>query len=239
MIYPRKGGIVMDKRRAFTLIELLVVIAIIAILAAILFPVFAKAREKARQTNCLGNTKQLGLAFINYMNDWDETVPTGDWNTRAGWVYVTDHHRLSVEQGSLFPYVKSVPTYYCISDPLVDVNGLSYAMNRCLDKKSLAEVRFPSSTIMLMEESEKSALGRGLNDGIFYPYFDNDLPADRHTGGGNFTMADGRGKWMQANRLIYKSDANKAPEWAYYDPFRKQENIVTAEDLKNLRVNCP
>lgn len=63
------------KRRGFTLIELLVVIAIIAILAAILFPVFARAREKARQTSCLSNLKQLGLAVLMYAQDYDEVLP--------------------------------------------------------------------------------------------------------------------------------------------------------------------
>ncbi len=62
-------------RRGFTLIELLVVIAIIAILAAILFPVFAKAREKARQSSCLSNLKQIGLATLQYVQDYDETLP--------------------------------------------------------------------------------------------------------------------------------------------------------------------
>ncbi|GAB4455712.1 MAG: hypothetical protein OHK0029_12240 [Armatimonadaceae bacterium] len=61
--------------RAFTLIELLVVIAIIAILAAILFPVFAQAREKARQTACLSNAKQMGLGVMMYAQDYDETMP--------------------------------------------------------------------------------------------------------------------------------------------------------------------
>ena len=65
----------MKRNKGFTLIELLVVIAIIAILAAILFPVFAKAREKARQASCASNEKQLGLAIIQYVQDYDETFP--------------------------------------------------------------------------------------------------------------------------------------------------------------------
>ena len=75
-------------RRAFTLIELLVVIAIIAILAAILFPVFAKAREKARQSSCLSNTKQLALGMLQYTQDYDERLiwyvnSTYDFNNLA------------------------------------------------------------------------------------------------------------------------------------------------------------
>src|SRR2546421_763538 len=69
MAHPRKTW------RGFTLIELLVVIAIIAILAAILFPVFAQARERARQASCLSNIKQLGTALLMYVQDYDETLP--------------------------------------------------------------------------------------------------------------------------------------------------------------------
>ncbi len=72
------------KNSAFTLIELLVVIAIIAILAAILFPVFAQAREKARQTACLSNTKQLGLGIMQYVQDYDETYPLGGFSSGTG-----------------------------------------------------------------------------------------------------------------------------------------------------------
>src|SRR5262245_34867273 len=67
----------MQRRNGFTLIELLVVIAIIAILAAILFPVFAQAREKARQATCLSNLKQIGTGLMMYVQDFDEAVPAG------------------------------------------------------------------------------------------------------------------------------------------------------------------
>jgi prepilin-type N-terminal cleavage/methylation domain-containing protein/prepilin-type processing-associated H-X9-DG protein len=87
------------KRRGFTLIELLVVIAIIAILAAILFPVFAQAREKARQTSCLSNLKQIGLASMMYRQDYDELFPPGYYEKpQTQWFFTL-----------VQPYMKDVP----------------------------------------------------------------------------------------------------------------------------------
>ena len=100
-------------RNAFTLIELLVVIAIIAILAAILFPVFAQAREKARQSSCLSNTKQMGLGIMMYMQDYDETYPQAYWYTND-----TDGSAgYNQWSGMIQPYVKNVGIFVCPSDP--------------------------------------------------------------------------------------------------------------------------
>ena len=93
----------MQRRRGFTLIELLVVIAIIAILAAILFPVFAQARDKARQMACLSNTKQIALAIYQYAQDYDEVLPVYGYNAqrRGRW------------QFQIYPYTKNVAIYNC------------------------------------------------------------------------------------------------------------------------------
>ena len=129
------------KKRAFTLIELLVVIAIIAILAAILFPVFAKAREKARSASCQSNEKQLALALIQYTQDYDESWPTsGTGGGGRGWV------------GRIYPYLKSSQVINCPSDITTGMH-LSYCLNKHLSSsaQSIAALVSSSQTVMLVE----------------------------------------------------------------------------------------
>jgi prepilin-type N-terminal cleavage/methylation domain-containing protein/prepilin-type processing-associated H-X9-DG protein len=117
----RRAASTVVKGSAFTLIELLVVIAIIAILAAILFPVFTQARDKARQSSCLSNGKQLGLAFMQYVQDYDETMPEAAYNWYTdddgdGIVGYGDRNQVKWTD-LIFPYIKSTGVYSCPSDP--------------------------------------------------------------------------------------------------------------------------
>ncbi len=175
------------RARGFTLIELLVVIAIIAILAAILFPVFAQAREKARQSGCLSNVKQMALAALQYAQDYDETLPVAigglpDWS--LFWTTVELLH----------PYVNSTQITRCPSDPVGSVNlssfpGLgrySYVWNRAAfaymvpgmpagTVRTLADIPSPADTTCFFDGN---MVGMALwatarhNDGVNVSFFD-------------------------------------------------------------------
>jgi len=103
------------QKRGFTLIELLVVIAIIAILAAILFPVFSRAREQANKTACLSNMKQIGMAVQMYCQDWDETYPFLGWDM---------NDPFCTPQAKIYPYVKNLGVYDCPSADMFKLAGV-------------------------------------------------------------------------------------------------------------------
>lgn len=107
----------MKKHAGFTLIESLVVIAVLALLAALLFPVFSQAREKARQAVCLSNLKQIGAAFSTYVEEWDGDFPAGGLSSSdlSFWVI------------QLLPQLRSVPVFRCPSDP--SDSKFSYLLN--------------------------------------------------------------------------------------------------------------
>jgi prepilin-type N-terminal cleavage/methylation domain-containing protein/prepilin-type processing-associated H-X9-DG protein len=145
----------------FTLIELLVVIAIIALVAAILFPVFAQAREDGRKTQCLSNIRQIGLAVLMYSQDYDETYPFA-WSSMGAWFETVDPYiKNGVNPGDRFNYyIKGL--WHCPSDYVTA--GVSYAANALLfgggsyewnlgpwPAKTLAAVNAPSDCVLSAE----------------------------------------------------------------------------------------
>ena len=204
------------RRSGFTLIELLVVIAIIAILAAILFPVFARAREKARQTSCLSNLKQIMLATLMYTNDYDERLPT------AGSFQEGPAPRFNDSRGGWWdwpvliePYTMNRQIYTCPSYPddgATHSSGtehpyyVSYTKNTSVGGIRLAQVTRPSETVAHMDKLHSENIwtnvittSMGRRDwhwasgehatGSYVGYWHND--------GANYTHLDGHAKWYR------------------------------------------
>ena len=192
-------------RKGFTLIELLVVIAIIAILAAILFPAFARARENARRASCLSNTKQLGIAVLQYSQDYDEKLPPRYTENPITGLDTTFWFTM------VAPYIKSNQVFFCPSDSqsdsgkIVNSNNTSYGWNVTgLDSPyngagiALAAIANVSETIMMGEAPAKPTDGGNSvyiirNSGATDIY----KPAPRHLEGGNFVFVDGHSKWFK------------------------------------------
>jgi len=222
--------------KAFTLIELLVVIAIIAILAAILFPVFARARENARRTSCASNEKQQGLGLMQYAQDYDERLPISSYrNPDAFWFEMIE------------PYIKSMQIFRCPSANRTP-SGMpprSYSSNYALpgigdtaakvvissyNGLHLSQVKEPSRTWMIVESCyrnptdelyenngygfhwvrfENIAAGNGPEQGVSTNHYFNHAV---HLGGSNVAFVDGHVKWVKSgDDRNWIWDLNRAP----------------------------
>jgi prepilin-type N-terminal cleavage/methylation domain-containing protein/prepilin-type processing-associated H-X9-DG protein len=228
-------------KRGFTLIELLVVIAIIAILAAILFPVFAQAREKARQTACLSNTKQLALSQQMYIQDYDEVFPL--------WAYWTPIIKINGWKQTwvqlLQPYTKNMQVFKCPSDNNEGLNlywdtsdaqdswkACSYWQNAYITRWSgysgrssvaLPEFNFPATTVTFCEGPTNN--GQHTWTGPPHDWCGTNpicvKSETRHSGGMNSVFADSHAKW-------YKPEQ-----------FRTTKTDVITDDVANIMGLTP
>lgn len=234
-------------RSAFTLIELLVVIAIIAILAAILFPVFAQAREKARQTACLSNLKQIGTGVLMYVQDYDETYPLTIYSS-------TDfaYSRQNSWRTQIHPYLKNADVFVCPSNqdnqtltndrsvagfPDTTQFFISYNNNRWgaisvgAVPTSVADISRPADIITVLEvwdgrfNKSTAAYDGDLNydfSGHRYSHFAG------HSGMTNYVFADGHAKSMRPSATI-KDNTRRL-----WDRRPNMENIAPNTNLREL-----
>ncbi|MBQ0104621.1 MAG: DUF1559 domain-containing protein [Armatimonadetes bacterium] len=231
-------------KKGFTLIELLVVIAIIAILAAILFPVFAQAREKARQTSCLSNCKQLGTGLILYLDDYEETLPPcGGSNGfdlpqtifRSYFNGMGSFDATSWKD-SLYPYVKNINMFYCPSNKS-SKQAAGYAMNVNIAftretnswrtaPLSLAQIKETSKLVFVTDSMIYTHPDAGVinfNESwrrIFIGWGgDKTMSCCRHNGGGNVTFADGHAHYYKQDDANLTASQYDWDDYGFYAPY--------------------
>ncbi len=224
-----------SRRHAFTLVELLVVIAVIALLAAILFPVFAQAREKARQTSCLSNLRQLGTGMSMYFQDYDDRYPI---------VPCLELNGTTVLEitGQLYPYLKNCQILICPSAADKVVGAVwpcagnvplrcptNYGFNAGQDGtwslrgKSLAAIEEPVRTVMVADAWAKLQVMKGQPVGVWWVGGDKWTAdnysygiSNRHSLGANILFFDGHATWINRTAFRVQRDYKSANPDAPY-----------------------
>ena len=151
---------------------------LIMVLAALLFPVFAQARDKAREITCISNLKQIGLATMMYSQDYDERFPPGDW------------------MDSVKPYVKNEQIFHCPSvTKNLDSPSFGYAYNSHLIKASLSKISVPNRVYLIFDSTDltRNAVSPGDN-----------VASARHLGGANYAFADGHAMYLKPVEIATK-----------------------------------
>jgi prepilin-type N-terminal cleavage/methylation domain-containing protein/prepilin-type processing-associated H-X9-DG protein len=208
-------GVNMQGKRRFTLIELLVVIAIIAILASMLLPALAQAREKARAISCVNNLKQVGLGMVMYLDDNDGTYPNRDI------IWVGGPLNVPVDWGVVHAYISNADIWKCPSNSVEPSVNVSYAITCSFFRRSswsptvqaMSGVKEPSAKIAFwdstsaVQHTPKCTNSTGCKDGRITP---------RHNEGVNVLWHDWHVKWvretgMRQNEWNYK--ATTASAW--------------------------
>lgn len=227
------------KRKGFTLIELLVVVAIIALLAAILFPVFARARENARRSSCQSNLKQVGLGVIQYVQDHDERYPL---------YYYAENSTNLYWYNFIEPYTKSTQIYRCPSSPhrnklmqygnyganrsvLYSVNNATTLHTARIVSSATSYMIFDAGSVGMLSTDvtapsrddreyipgtgpgSPSNLSTSDNWKSGYSDLEVDFTSGRHFGGVNMLYADGHVKWLQSQHVISEASKGTAGAW--------------------------
>ncbi len=201
-------------KSGFTLIELLVVIAIIAILAAILFPVFARARENARRASCQSNLKQIGLGLMQYVQDYDEKFPYG-YNTGY-----TINGAAATWDLTIQPYLKSYQVFTCPSDsktPTVTFTDgssekRSYSMASYISTQSIAAIPNSSMTVFAAERTNNNCAGTTPVSLAHFDYYSVTDGTSEWAGDNGCNMNDGgtRGRHLEFDNILYADGHVKA-----------------------------